>query len=134
MGVVSADYQFELQLLRYQNPSHRLGPTARCCDSDENRIPCIDPCDNTLHLCLSRPGQTNCSLGQLSTGSLHVSSPQESDLVIFSTGGNLIAKGVRNPLIFTGYEWPVSTLTTLALASFQQSTDTFLHTAINTQH
>ena len=115
MGLVSADYQFELQLLRYQNPSHRLGPNERCCDSDEGRITCLDHCDNTLHLCLSRPGQTDCSLGQLSTGSLHVSSPQESDFVTFSTGGSFIAEGVKNPLVFTGYEWPVSTLSTEVL-------------------
>ena len=59
-------------------------------------------------MCLSQPGQTDCSLGQLFTGSLYVPSPQESDSITFSTGGSFIADGVQNPLVFTGYEWPVS--------------------------
>lgn len=108
MGEICADYQFELQLLRYQNPSHRLAASERCCDSDLGLIHCRDHCDNTFWLCLSHPGQDDCSFGQLSTGAVYVSDPNLSDIITFSSGGSYIASGVQNPLVFTGRDWPVS--------------------------
>lgn len=108
MGVICADYQFELQLLRYQNPTHRLAASERCCDSDLGLAYCRDHCDNTFWLCLSHPGQDDCSLGQLSTGTVYVSDPNLSDSITFSSGGSYIASGVQNPLVFTGHDWQVS--------------------------
>ena len=93
--------------MHYENPTHRL-MTDRCCDSNIGLIQCIDHCDNILDFCLSYPGQKDCSLGQLDTGTLFVADSSLSDDITFATGGNFIASGVQNPLVFTGYEWPVS--------------------------
>ena len=102
--MVCADYQFELQLVRYLNPSHRLA-SGQCCDSDIGLTTCLDHCDNSLVICLSAPGQADCSLGAVSTGSLFVYSA--SDDISFNSGGSLISPGVANPLLFTGHKWPV---------------------------
>ena len=104
---VSAEYQLELQLLRYLNPTHRL-QSGRCCDMGQGPRECLDHCDNSLHFCLSPPDSADCSLGQLGIGPLYSPDPALSDAVNFSTGGAPIADGVQNPLVFTGVEWPVS--------------------------
>ena len=105
--VVFADYQLELQLLRYLNPTHRL-QSERCCDMGQGVRECVNNCDNSFDFCLSRPGRANCSLGQLTTGLLHSPDPDMRDSIYFSTDGGLIADHVQNPLVFTGVEWPVS--------------------------
>ena len=115
---VRADFQFELKLIRYHNPSHRLAPNERCCDSDLGLTQCVDHCDNSLHFCISPPGhgQGDCSLGQLSTGPLIVKDPARSDDVPFGSG-EYIADSVKNPLVFTGQEWPVSSLVAIHTCS-----------------
>ena len=109
VGRVCADFKLELQLVRYLNPTHRIQPPSeKCCDpARSGGQVCSDSCDNSLQFCLSFPGSTDCSLGQLDTGLLLTPAPAISDNITFTIGGELIAENARNPLMFTGEKWPV---------------------------
>ena len=76
-------------------------------DQHDNRcdVDIFDECDNKFKFCLrgsgsARDGNTeNCPLGYYSTGEIGDNN--------FTFGSESIARGVPNPMTFTGTVWPV---------------------------
>ena len=101
---VYGDYELEVLVQRYQNPSRggQTVPEGSCCDID-----CGDPCDNRFTFCMRPLGTSRTNTGFCPLGTI-IPEFTAGDDELFTAGDFL---GLPNPLIFNGSTaWPVSTI------------------------
>lgn len=112
LQLAASSYRLEIQAGSYRNDDH-TDAAGICCEIAGRRSNC-DPwycphceCDNRFQFCLRRSGTQrddnagNCPLGSYSTGEIGDDS--------FNFGNPTLARGVPNPMVFTGSVWPVRT-------------------------
>ena len=117
--LVNANYQLEIDLQSYSNPSRRVwdqntGGNGACCDTTDPRDgSCIpqDTCDVIFNIRARNFRRRNIVLGS----AVQLGTFEDSDLITFMNSSLIM--GGRNPLIIT---FPASSYSPSASVSFTQ--------------
>ncbi|XP_064402069.1 uncharacterized protein LOC135347887 [Halichondria panicea] len=105
VGIIQADYIFEVQFHSYKNPTQRSQANNGCCDAN-SQLECRSACDTYLYICLTQASNMQvsvpaisqeCPFGFLQTDLLV---NRNGDNVVFSEGGSLDVSGNTNPSNF----------------------------------
>lgn len=95
---LNADYQLNIRVVRYENPSHRDFHNS-CCDPF-----CATDCDTHLRFCLRPPGHSTDTIGGYCPHELLAEEVGGDDIMFGSTAGRL-----PNPMSVSGVgTWLVS--------------------------
>jgi hypothetical protein len=102
--LVEAGYRFEILLVGYQNPFHRL-TNGDYCEGPNQRN---NPCDNAFIICIHHIGTppNDCDIDRLQTTQIR----RDNDDLVFNEGQSI--GGVQNPIAVSGDTWPVSYVAT----------------------
>lgn len=107
------NYRLEVWVHRYLNLEHKHFD-GRCCDLPRYDNCQDNPCDTSFIFCLRHTNssleasklETWCPLGNYTTGLIPLGDNENRDAIDLNRG--YIDQHVPNPLVFTGYNWPVS--------------------------